>query len=167
MDTLPEYAAKSPRFNQILDELTKLKSPVLNTRNWYRRQAPRSMAAFRVVGVALILLSVSLPLLSTLEGNWRTFALPVISLLIAGLTGINAFLNWQSQWQSFRQTQFQLEYLLQRWELEIIQARYHSNEDEAIAMIYAATQKLLEQAREATASETEKFFKDIQLPAGN
>jgi hypothetical protein len=166
MHPQPETIPDRTRFTQILQELSELKGAVVKTRNWYQRRAPRSMAAFRTVGVIVILLSVSLPFISTLEGSWRTVALPLVSLLIAGLTGVNAFLNWQSQWQSYRQTQFTLEYLLQRWELEVIQARYHPNEEEAIGMAYAATQSLLEQARQATASETEKFFKGIQLPAG-
>jgi len=166
MESQPEYSPKGPRFNSILTELTSLKDRVAKTRNWYDRRAPRAMAGFRIVGVTVILLSVSLPFLGTLDGEWRSIALPVVSLTIAGLTGVNAFLNWQQQWQSFRQTQFTLEYLLQRWELDVIQARYHPDEEEAIAMIYTATQKLLDQAREATASETSEFFKGIQLPAG-
>jgi hypothetical protein len=166
MESHPEYSPKSPRFNSILAELTELKDRVVKTRNWYDRRAPRSMAGFRIVGVTVILLSVSLPFLGTLEGAWRSVALPVVSLLIAGLTGVNAFLNWQQQWQSFRQTQFTLEYLLQRWELDVIQARYLPDEEDAIIMIYTATQKLLDQAREATASETSEFFKGTQLPAG-
>lgn len=122
------------------------------------------MVLFRAFGVLLILLSVSVPFLSTLEGVWRTVVLPAVALSIAALTGLNSFFQWQAQWQGFRHTQFALEYLLAKWEMEIIKARHHPDEQQAVEIALTATDMLLDRAREATASETGKFFEGIQLP---
>jgi hypothetical protein len=123
------------------------------------------MILFRAVGVLVILLSISVPFLGTLEGIWRMVILPLTTLLIAALTGLNAFFQWQSQWQGYRQTQYTLEYLLAKWELEIIRAKHCPDPKEATEVALAATHLLLDQAREITASETSGFFAGIQLPA--
>jgi hypothetical protein len=75
--------------------------------------------------------------------------LPIFTLAIAGLAGVNSFFQWQTQWQNFRQTQLALEHLLSKWELEIVQAKAHS-EGEAIGIAVRTTGMLIDLAREAT-----------------
>ncbi len=168
VQTDPSQAGKALRnesLESLLTDLIPLKETVVQTRNWYRDHAERPMLLFRSAGVLLILLSVSIPYLSTLEGVAKEVLLPIFSLLIAALTGLNAFFQWQSQWQRFRQTQYQLEYLLTRWEFEITQAKHQPEHSLAVEMATAATARLLDQAHEITAQETGEHFKGQQLPS--
>jgi hypothetical protein len=101
------------RFDAILAELTRIKDDrVVRTFNWFKRYARRPMILFRTTGVLIIVLSVSVPFLGVLEGIWRDTVLPIVTLAIAGLTGLSSFFQWQGAWQRFRQTQFALEHLL-------------------------------------------------------
>jgi hypothetical protein len=153
------------KLEKTLSELSRFKDDVIKSIEWYKKQAPKQMVLFRTFGVLVILLSVSVPFLGTLEGLGKTIVLPVVSVLIAGLTGINAFFNWQSQWQQFRLAQFTLENLIARWDFEIMQARSEEDEDKAIDLAVQATRDLMEQASRVTQAETAEFFGGMQSPS--
>ena len=153
------------RLDSVLVDLTRIKDEVVRTKEWYRTHGQRPMLLFRAFGVAIILLSISVPFLGTLQGVWREVVLPIATLLIAALTGLNSFFQWQTQWQGFRQTQFALEHLLQKWEIEIIWAKNYPEVDKRVEMAMAATSELLDRAREATSNETRGFFEGMQLPS--
>src|SRR5581483_8073077 len=105
------------RFLSVLEEFARIKNEfVVRQLNWYKAHARTPMLLFRASGILVILLSVSLPFLTTLDGLWKTVVLPVISLLIAGLTGMNSFFRWEGAWKGYRQTRLTLEYLLAEWE---------------------------------------------------
>lgn len=151
-------------FQEVMDELEKIKKEVVSTKGWFERNSDRPRILFRLVGSLVIILSISVPLLGVLDGVWNTVVLPVVAIAIAGLTSLNAFFQWQSQWQGNRQTQFALEHLLTKWELEIVEAKFHPDQEKAIKMAIEATSRLLDQAREITSSSTGDYFKSIQLP---
>ncbi|MFB0536508.1 MAG: DUF4231 domain-containing protein [Anaerolineae bacterium] len=153
------------RFVAVLEELTKIKDAhVVRTLNWYKRYARRPMVFFRASGVLIIILSVSVPFLGVLEGFWKDTVLPIVTLMIAGLTGLSSFFQWQSAWRGYRQTQFTLEHLLSIWELRIVEAKHHPDTQEGIEIALQVTKQLLDDARAATAAETEEYFELVQLP---
>jgi hypothetical protein len=153
------------KLEKTLSELSRFKDDVIKSIEWYKKQAPKQMVLFRTFGVLVILLSVSVPFLGTLEGLGKTIVLPVVSVLIAGLTGINAFFNWQSQWQQFRLAQFTLENLVAKWDFEILLAKSEEDEERAIEMVVEATKDLMEQASRVTQAETADFFRGVQSPS--
>lgn len=141
-----------------------MKDKVAKSKDWYEGHAKRPMILFRTFGALVIVLSVCVPFLGTLdESAWKSIALSLVALAIAGLTGLNAFFQWQNQWQGFRQTQFALEHLLSKWKLEIVKVKYHPDKEEALQTAVEATARLLDQAREATVTETGEFFKGVQV----
>lgn len=151
------------RFLAVLEELTRIKDEfVVRQLNWYKAHARTPMLLFRVSGVLVILLSVSLPFLTTLDGLWKTVVLPVISLLIAGLTGMNSFFRWEGAWKGYRQTRLTLEYLLTEWELQIAGARCQVDEQKAIEIALNATEQLISATRTTTSTEAEDYFKQVQ-----
>jgi hypothetical protein len=162
--TSSDTLAMDERFQNVVDELEKVKLEVESTRNWFKRNSTRPRILFQITGGVTILLSVLVPLLSTLDGTWQTFVLPAVAVAIAGLTGINAFFQWQSQWQGNRQTQYALEYLLSKWEVEIVKARFQTDREQGIEIAIDATHNLLDQAREVSRTTTSNYFKNIQLP---
>ncbi len=151
------------RFLSVLAELTHIKDEfVVRQLHWYETRARTPMLLFRISGALVILLSVSLPFLTTLGGFWKTIVLPVISLLIAGLTGLNSFFRWESAWKGYRQTHLTLEYLLTGWELQIAEARCQVDEQKAIDIALKATEQLINMTRTTTSTEAEDYFKRVQ-----
>ncbi len=159
------FLHRDERFLSVLEELTHIKDEfVVRQLNWYKTHGRTPMLLFRVSGVLVILLSVSLPFLATLEGLWKTMVLPVIALLIAGLTGLNSFFRWESDWKGYRQTQFTLEYLLTTWELQMTEARHQEDVQKGIDIALQATKQLIDTTQTMTSAEAEEYFKRVQIP---
>src|SRR6266566_4016926 len=84
-------------FIAVLQEMTSLKDKyVVPKLELYKKRTQRTMFLFRVTGIVVILLSVSIPFLSILDGFWKSIVLPIVALLIAGLTGLISFFRWES-----------------------------------------------------------------------
>lgn len=165
MDTDQHTSQSDTDFQTILTELISLKDKyVIKELKWYETHARQPMILFRVSGVLIILLSVSIPFLATLEGLWRTIVLPIVALLVAGLTGLISFFRWESDWKGYRQTQFTLDYLLSIWELKITQAKHERDIQQAIDMALEATQQLLDTTHTTTSAEAEEYFQRVQIP---
>lgn len=113
---------------------------------------------FRLFGVLTILLSVTVPYVATLEGRWRSTILPIATLSIAALTGINSFFQWQTQWAGFRTTELNLRFALVEWNVRIAAACHQPDPTKAAEMAIAATDSLLDHARAAVSSETGRYF---------
>ncbi|HYT45828.1 MAG TPA: SLATT domain-containing protein [Methylomirabilota bacterium] len=157
---------RNEHFISALKELTAIKDTyiVKNKIQWYKKHIERVGIFFRLSGVLVIILSVSLPFFTTLEGFWKTTILPFVALLIAALTGLNAFFQWQSDWSGSYQAHIALEHLLSIWELRITEAKQETNVQEAIQKALKATEQLLDGAKEIAATETEGAFKNLQFP---
>jgi len=159
------FLQQDERFLSVLTELTRIKDAfVVQKLHWYTVHARTPMLLFRICGVLVILLSVSLPLLATLEGTWKTLILPIVALLVAGLTGLTSFFRWENGWKSYRQAQFSLEYLLTTWELQITHASHHTDVQAGIDLAFQATRQLLQATQTTISAETEEYFKRVQIP---
>jgi hypothetical protein len=159
------FLQRDERFLSVLTELTRIKDAfVVQKLNWYTAHAKMPMFLFRLSGVLVILLSVSLPLLATLEGYWKTLVLPVVALLVAGLTGLTSFFHWESGWKGYRQAQFSLEYVLTTWELQITEASHHTDAQEGIDLALQATRQLLQATQSTISTEAEEYFKRVHIP---
>jgi hypothetical protein len=99
-----------------------------------------------------------------LDGIWRDIVLPIAALVIAALTGLNTFFQWQKSWQGRRQTQFAIEHFLSKWDLDMTIAKHDPDPEKAIEMAVRATEQLLDRAREITSAETAEYFQGLQLP---
>jgi hypothetical protein len=155
------------KFEIALKEFTKLKNDyVMSKMKWYKENAPRDFWSFRITGVTIILLSVSVPFMASLTGFWKDTALPIATLLIAGLTGLNSFMQWQEGWKEYRKTQYAIEYLITKWEFEITKATNNPNKKQALAAITRATSNLLEKTKQIISREAESYFERVEAPTG-
>lgn len=159
------FLLQDERFLSVLTEVTRIKDAfVVQKLHWYTAHARTPMFLFRICGVLVIVLSVSLPLLATLEGYWKTLILPVVALFVAGLTGLTSFFHWESGWKGYRQAQFSLEFLLTNWELQITEASHHTDVQAGIDLALQATRQLLQATQTAVSAEAEEYFKRVQIP---
>jgi hypothetical protein len=160
---LSNFLQSNKRFLSVLEEVTRVKDEyVVQQMNWYKEHTRTPMRLFRISGVLVILLSVSLPFLTTLEGPWKTIILPAVSLAVAGLTGLNSFFRWESDWKGYRQTQLALEYLLTEWELQIAEAKCQIDIQKGIDIALQATRQLISTSRTTMSVEAEEYFKRVQ-----
>ncbi len=163
--TTPQYGYQNDeQFLKILEELDKVKQDVVNTRQWYKIHAPRQAYQFRIAGMLLILLSVSVPFVAAQTAPWKDVLLSLMTLAIAALTGLSAFFRWEYAWQSYRRTQYALDNMLNKWRFKIIEARHQADPQRAIDMALRSTEQLLTDAANITSSETAEYFKHIQMP---
>lgn len=152
------------QFLKILEELDHIKQDVVKTRDWYRGHAPQPMRWFRITGVLLIVLSVSVPFIAGQTAAWKDTVLSLMTLTIAALTGLGAFFRWEYAWQSYRKTQYALDRLLNMWEFKIVEARHQADPQRAIDLALRSTEQLLNDAAAVTSSETAEYFKQVQMP---
>lgn len=154
------------RFISVLKELETLKENfVVRKIRVYKSWAAQTRLRFRISGTLIIGLSACLPFLTTLkEGIWISIVLPIVALVIAGLSSLNAFFRWESNWKGYSQTRYKLEYLLKMWELKVIEAKHEMDTQKAVEIIMQATKQLLDDVEATTNAEADEYFKRVQLP---
>jgi len=129
------------------------------------KRAGRPKMAFRVSGVAIILLSLSIPFIAALKFEGKDLLLSGLAVLIAIITSLGSFYKWEDTWRSYRQAETTLGRLLLLWDFNVIEARREADAGKGAEKIIAATQQLLESAHKVTSAETEEFFSKIEWPA--
>lgn len=125
--------------------------------------ADRSRRWFRFTGVAVILSSVTLPLLTTLSFPGKDFVVSALALGIAGLSSLRSFFHWDRSWQLFRQHEIALTAQIARWESAMIDL-IGSNAADADSRAQAITREALDDLKEQRNIEFEAFFSTIGWP---
>ena len=162
------YQQHDERFVAVLKELERVKQEyAVMELERYARRGQRASRLFRFSGALIIILSVSIPFLTTLEGLWKTVVLPIVALMIAGLSGLNAFFQWENNWRGFIAAKLTLEHMLWTWELKITEAKHETDPQKGIEIAIHATEQLLNNAQVAIKAEMEDYFKRVQAPQIN
>lgn len=128
-----------------------------------RALADKSRRWFRYTGVAVILSSVTLPLLTTLSFTGKDFVVSALALGIAGLSSLRSFFHWDRSWRLFRQHEFAITAQLARWESAMINL-VGSNAADAATRVQAITDEALDDVKELKNTEFEAFFNTIGWP---
>ena len=151
--------------NASIDELCAIKQKYVDTTwNWYRDHSSWPRIVFRLAGIGVIVLSLSIPFLAAAEGDWLKYGVPAASLAIAILSALNAFFAWQKTWEKRISIKLTLEGLMAAWETEIAAARHAGSGEKGYEAALRATQDLIERTRQLTVAETATFFTDIKFP---
>ena len=166
IDQHTSNAQSDPDFQNILTELTNIKDKyVVPSLKFYETHGRLPMILFGVFGILTILLSVSLPILTTQDDPfWRHGVVPIVALVVAGSTSLMSFFRWESIWRAYSQTSETLNYLLTIWELKITLAKHERNTQQVIDMAVEATQQLVEATHTTIGSEAEEYFQRFQIP---
>lgn len=150
----------------LLKQLRPLVDNVVEARQYYAKRAKWPKNAFRFCGVAVILLSLSIPFIASLRFPIKDILLSAFAVLIAIITSLGSFYKWENTWRSYRQTESTLGHLLSLWEFRIIEAAQEMDTKKAAEKIIDATQQLLEEANKVTSTETQEFFSKVEWPRG-
>lgn len=84
-----DLQGKNSDFLSQINELVN--SQVVSTLDWYQKNATWPRRLFRISGVTVIVLSVSIPLLASLSYQGKDLVLSIVASLIACFTGLNSF----------------------------------------------------------------------------
>jgi hypothetical protein len=133
---------------------------------WYLngKRLPRML--FRAAGVVIIVLSVSIPFLTTVTFWGRDVVLSLAALLIAALTGLSSFYNWDQAWRGRQQTAEALQHLIASWRILLTNARAEPDPIQRRALVTSAARKLIDGVKAVTGAEAEQFFSEVKLPQG-
>ena len=148
----------------VLEEVRPFVEKVDRSRQWYETRAKRPRIAFRAIGVVVILLSLSIPLIAAFQFSKKDIVLTLSAVLIAIATSLNSFFKWEQTWQAFRKTEFALDHLLTVWDLRRVEAMLDPDPSKAQEKILTATAQLIEDANKVSGSETQQFFDRIEWP---
>lgn len=148
----------------VLEEVRPFVEKVNRSRQWYETRAKRPRIAFRAIGVVVILLSLSIPLIAAFQFSKKDIVLTLSAVLIAIATSLNSFFKWEQTWQAFRKTEFALDHLLTVWDLRRVEAMLDPDPIKAREKILTATAQLIEDANKVSGSETQQFFDRIEWP---
>ena len=152
------------KLTTLLTQLRPLVDNVVEARHYYLKRANRPKNAFRVSGVAVILLSLSIPFIASLQFPGKDVLLSAFAVLIAIVTSLGSFYKWEHTWRSYRQAESALGHLLSLYDFRIIEAAQEADTQKGAEKIIVATQQLLEAAHKVTSTETEEFFSKVEWP---
>ena len=151
-------------FSSFLVDLYSVKDKhVESLIKYYRKSFKRSQLFHRVFGVLLILTAVSIPFVSSLtEYPDKNLLLSILALIVAGLTGLNAFFQWDLTWREFTQAKVALEQMVAIWDVDMVEARHEQDEAKRRSSCLEATRNLIASANMAYGKTTGAFFKAVK-----
>jgi len=155
--------SSSARTENVPDWAARVVTEVERLRDSYRLRAKQHRRWFRSFGVLVIVLSTSLPALTISKYGAQHTLLAVIGVTIALLTGLRNFYQWDRLWGLLRQSDFELTYLLDKWELDI-GAITAQSEPERLQRIHELTSKLRDASEEIRRSESTRYFGSLNFP---
>ncbi|MEU7335754.1 DUF4231 domain-containing protein [Streptomyces sp. NPDC007074] len=123
---------------------------------------------YRYSGVLAIFLGVSLPFLSAAHFHYSSVLITVASLLLAVITGLGRFYNWEQRWRIYRTTDYSLTLLIAEWELKMLDVMLNNTTDPEVEA-ERATRLIYVSARSLAEAELTAFFSTLNWsePNGN
>jgi hypothetical protein len=94
---------------------------------------------YRLVGIATVILSVTLPALTAAQFANKDLIISCMSIVIAAFTGLGSFYHWDRTWQKNATAQASIEAYLAKWELELARAKEFVAAANRIKHVYDAT----------------------------
>jgi len=159
-----------------MDEATAQTDPVIvklhcikkeyaeKTLLWYKKKRKFPGVCFRLVGIVIIILSLSIPYLSAAGDELLSIGVPIASLIIAVFTALNSFFAWQTMWEKRVRGQHALEGLIAVWETKMVDAEHFADSKERYRKAIDATQELVNATRELMETGTNLFFANLKFP---
>ena len=119
-----------------------------STRAWWHRKF------YRLTGIAIIVTSASLPVLTSLNYPGKALSISILGVVITAITALGVFYQWDRSWVLLRST----EILITREYLEALPIGSRQADDPAIQ---EAARRLLVKLSEIRLREADEFFEQI------
>jgi hypothetical protein len=116
-------------------------------------------------GAAVLIISLAIPIVTNL-GNlsvkvsqqWLNLIITLMSLSIAGFSGLDGLHQWRTTWREYSKAIVQIKTQIALWEIKVANARELPNRDEVSKALGDATAELISKVEEVTFTEMDTFF---------
>lgn len=92
---------------------------VLEQKNFDRR-ATKNRIYYRVFGIILVICSVLIPYFSNSRFKHSKIVVSVLAILVAFITSIGAFFNWEGNWKGCRSADYNYIHEIRMWDIDVI-----------------------------------------------
>jgi hypothetical protein len=151
---------------KVFPECWAIAKDLMDRRDQWRRRAARHRRWFRISGMLVIVLSISLPVIVNLQSlPYKTETISAISLAIAFITALRAFWNWDKLWQALKTGETALGDLLDHWWLDLSEYAYEADETRRRHAAFRRTEELVNKAGDVLKLEAESYFGSLRWPA--
>lgn len=171
-DNQEEVTHLSKAASSRLNDMIEIRNRACQTVQSSKHNADEANWYFRIVGILIIALSVCIHLISSLEGSLKILSyeiswkriISIASLLIAFMTGANAFFDFKGTWSFSRSAQYELRYHIIRWEQKISVAQHmyliDKNEEEFLKNATLATDYLINEWEKGVKLRAGQYFNE-------
>ena len=155
--------SKDERRNEVLVEIkSRVEAEMLPEVEKFENWSSMPRILFRLNGTLVIILSISLPLLSTWDEG-KDFV-PIVATAVALLTAFNAFFSWDQIWKTNFTTARLLRNALKMWEAKMLRAKHHSDPEAGIEIAQEEYEALINTVYSITAQNTTTYFSNVKPP---
>lgn len=157
---------RTPGLRNILDSATvgfpaAAEDYVLRVQRFYDARARWHRRFYRSTGVLLIVVGASMPLLTSLDYPNQSLVLSASGLLVALLTGLRAFYQWDQSWVLLRNTEFAISKAYWEWKGSPPET---APDDVPAPERNEAAVRMLMAVLELREKEAESYFRDLAWP---
>jgi hypothetical protein len=137
---------------------------VVRERDRARKQADRVRLFFRLSGMLMLSISVTIPFLAALQIGKEDYVIGILGVVMAFVTAARNFFHWDRAWAIRRLTEVKLTKQLGLWETDL--ARIHAGGDDAAAREKALerTKRLISEASEVIEHGYQDYFAQLSWP---
>jgi len=128
---------------------------------WYKSHKVLPRTLYRLVGIATVVLSVTLPALTTATFTHKDLTISCISIVIAAFTGLGSFYHWDRTWQKNATSEASIQAFVAKWELELARAKDLIAPADRTKHVYDATDDLVANTSKVVLTETQDFFSNL------
>jgi len=152
------------------DQAKVAQEHVLKYLEWYRANTKWPMFAFRLSGIATIILGAALPAVVSMDekiipdARARKIAVIVMSVSLAALTALSAFYRWEKTWHGRNAARRSLELLMTKFNMELADVKPTDDDEDSCKRREAAALALIAGADQVVSTETAEFSANLQSP---
>jgi Protein of unknown function (DUF4231) len=163
MTVTPTPTATQEDVDQLIAEV---ELPVLERRDSYRERASWHRRLFRGTGVLIIAMASALPVLASFSYPGKDVLVAVIGAVIAFLTALRSFYQWDQLWALLRKSDLDITHLLDKWRLDV-QAKANLPPQQQMVEIRKLAEDLQENVEKIRRTESQSYFSMLRPAPGS
>jgi ABC-type multidrug transport system fused ATPase/permease subunit len=149
---------RTPDAERTTEELIAyVEDRVETLRDRYRARARWHARFFRSSGILVIGMASALPVLASFSYRHKDWVVAIIGAVIAFLTALRSFYQWDQLWGLLRQADLAISHLLDEWTVGLAAAEVLPADDRP-AEVERLAKKLLDDTEAIRAAESHSYF---------
>jgi Protein of unknown function (DUF4231) len=147
------------------DLVVDVERTVTARRDSYRKRATVHSRFFRTTGITVIAIASALPVLAAFSYRHKDVTVAIAGALVAFLTALRSFYQWDALWGLLRQSELDISALLEQWKIDVAAAK-ELKEPERHEKLHELATKLLADTEKIRRAESQSYFSALRFPQG-